>query len=260
MDEQDRQRRGRVTARHHTGETEDTTLLERRDPSFLRTDPWLVMRVTAEFVEGLDALANIPPAVCMFGSARITADDPMYPIAREVGEKLARAGLAVITGGGPGIMEAANRGCVEGGGLSIGCNIELPFEQKLNKWVQLGIDFRYFFVRKTMFVKYAEGFVVFPGGFGTADELFEALTLIQTGKILHFPVALVGSAYWQGLIDWLQGPVLQEGKVSPDDLELFRVCDTPDDVVEHVMSVLSRKKPTDPRSEPVVQPHKADAQ
>ena len=260
MDDQDRQRHGRVTARHHSGETEDTTLLERRDPSFLRTDPWLVMRVTAEFVEGLDALASVPPAVCVFGSARVHSDDPMYPVAREVGEKLAHAGLAVITGGGPGIMEAANRGCAEGGGLSIGCNIELPFEQKLNQWVQLGIDFRYFFVRKTMFVKYAEGFVVFPGGFGTADELFEALTLIQTGKILHFPVALVGSSYWQGLIDWLHGPVLHEGKVSPDDLELFKVCDEPDAVVDHVMSVLSRKKPEDPRSQPVVQPHKSDAQ
>jgi uncharacterized protein (TIGR00730 family) len=157
-------------------------------------------------------------------------------------------------------MEAANRGCAEGGGLSIGCNIELPFEQKLNRWVQLGIDFRYFFVRKTMFVKYAEGFVVFPGGFGTADELFEALTLIQTGKILHFPVALVGSSYWKGLIDWLRGPVLHEGKVSPEDLELFKVCDEPDDVVDHVMSVLSKKKPEDPRTEPAVQPHKGDAQ
>jgi uncharacterized protein (TIGR00730 family) len=260
MDERDRQRHGRVTARHHTGQTEDTTLLQRRDPSFLRTDPWLVMRVTAEFVEGLDALANIPPAVCVFGSARAKTSDPMYPVAREVGEKLARAGLAVITGGGPGIMEAANRGCAEGGGLSIGCNIELPFEQKLNPWVQLGIDFRYFFVRKTMFVKYAEGFVVFPGGFGTADELFEALTLIQTGKILHFPVALFGTSYWKGLIDWLGGPVLGEGKISRDDLDLLKVCDEPDEVVEHVMSVLSRKAPADPRNEPVVQPHKGDAQ
>jgi uncharacterized protein (TIGR00730 family) len=260
MDDREHRRRGRVTARHHTGETEDTTLLQRRDPAFLGTDPWLVMRVNAELVEGLDALATIPPAVCVFGSARAKSDDPMYPLAREVGEKLAKAGLAVITGGGPGIMEAANRGCAEGGGLSIGCNIELPFEQKLNRWVQLGIDFHYFFVRKTMFVKYAEGFVVFPGGFGTADELFEALTLIQTGKILHFPVALVGSAYWKGLIDWLKDPVLKEGKVSSDDLDLFRVCDDADEVMDHVLSVLSKKKPTDPRAEPVVQPHKGDAQ
>src|SRR3989440_12013028 len=224
MDDNMPRRRGRVAA-HHPGETEDTTLLERRDPAFLQTDPWLVMRVTAEFVEGLDALANIPPAVCVFGSARVTSEDPMYPVAREVGEKLARAGLGVITGGGPGIMEAANRGCAEGGGLSIGCNIELPFEQKLNKWVQLGIDFRYFFVRKTMFVKYAEGFVVFPGGFGTADELFEALTLIQTGKLRNFPVILYGRAYWQGLLDWLKGPMLAEAKIQANDMQRLIVTD-----------------------------------
>ena len=260
MDEPDRERHGRITARHHTGQTEDTTLLQRRDPAFLKTDPWLVMRVTAELVEGLDALANIPPAVCVFGSARATSDDPMYSLARDVCKKLAEAGLAVITGGGPGIMEAANHGCVEGGGLSIGCNIELPFEQKLNPWVQLGIDFRYFFVRKTMFVKYAEGFVVFPGGFGTADELFEALTLIQTGKILNFPVALVGSAYWKGLFDWLHDTVLPEGKISADDLELLQVFDEPDAVVDHIRSILSKKKPADAREQPVVQPHKADAQ
>src|SRR5437763_2278658 len=250
MDEQDRQRHGRVTARHHTGETEDTTLLERRDPSFLRTDPWLVMRVTAEFVEGLDALANIPPAVCVFGSARITADDPMYPVAREVGEKLARAGLGVITGGGPGIMEAANRGCAEGGGLSIGCNIELPFEQKLNKWVQLGIDFRYFFVRKTMFVKYAEGFVVFPGGFGTADELFEALTLIQTGKIQHFPVVLFGHAFWDPLLAWVRDQALPLGMVSPEDLELLTVTDDTHEAVQAVLDCYERRcadVPAEPR-------------
>src|SRR5690242_6062270 len=235
MDDQDRQHHGRVSARHHTGETEDTTLLERRDPSFLRTDPWLVMRVTAEFVEGLDALANIPPAVCVFGSARIGSDDPMYPLAREVGEKLARAGLAVITGGGPGIMEAANRGCAEAGGLSIGCNIELPFEQKLNQWVQLGIDFRYFFVRKTMFVKYAEGFVVFPGGFGTADELFEALTLIQTGKVLHFPVVLFDSNYWEELLVWIRSEQLADRMISPEDLDLLHVTDDADDAVARVL-------------------------
>ncbi|MGZ4119981.1 MAG: LOG family protein [Actinomycetota bacterium] len=255
-----RERHGRITASFPTGETEDAALLQRRDPAFLRTDPWLALRVTAELVEGLDALANIPPAVCVFGSARITEEDPMYAQARAVCEKLAEAGLAVITGGGPGIMEAANRGCAEGGGLSIGCNIELPFEQKLNPWVQLGIDFRYFFVRKTMFVKYGEGFVVFPGGFGTADELFEALTLIQTGKILHFPVALVGSKYWSGMIQWLKDTVLYEGKISEDDLRLLRVCDDPDDVVDHITSVLSEKPPPDPREEEVVQPHKADAQ
>src|SRR6266568_3741442 len=248
------QRRGRVTA-HHPGETEDTTLLERRDPSFLRTDPWLVMRVQAEFVEGLDALATIPPAICVFGSARLSPDDPMYPVARAVGKKLAKAGLAIITGGGPGIMEAANRGCTEGGGLSIGCNIELPFEQKLNRWVQLGIDFRYFFVRKTMFVKYAEGFVVFPGGFGTADELFEALTLIQTGKVVHFPVVLFDSAYWDELLDWFRDDLLRDGMISPDDLELLHVTDDPEDAVARVLECYDR------RCAPVAaEPVKADAQ
>src|SRR6266550_1552239 len=186
------------------------------------------------------ALPTIPPAVCVFGSARISADDPMYSVARAVGKKLANAGLAVITGGGPGIMEAANRGCAEGGGLSIGCNIELPFEQKLNQWVQLGIDFHYFFVRKTMFVKYAEGFVVFPGGFGTADELFEALTLIQTGKIQHFPVVLFGSKYWKGLVDWLRQPVESEGKISRDDLGLFHISDDPGEVVALIQVVLEQ--------------------
>jgi len=256
MDEHDRQRRGRVSARHHEGETEDTTLLERRDPSFLRTDPWLVMRVTAEFVEGLDALANIPPAVCVFGSARITSGDPMYPVARDVGEKLARAGFAVITGGGPGTMEAANRGCAEGGGLSIGCNIELPFEQKLNQWVQLGIDFRYFFVRKTMFVKYAEGFVVFPGGFGTADELFESLTLIQTGKVLHFPVVLVGEEYWTPLLEWVRRSALADGMVSAGDLALLTLTDDPRVALETVLDAFRAGDGTGSPHEP----HKADAQ
>jgi uncharacterized protein (TIGR00730 family) len=247
MSEDEREHRGRITAKFATDETEDRALLQRRDPAFIRTDPWMVMRVTAELVEGLDALATIPPAVCVFGSARIHDEDPMYSQARVVGTKFAEAGFAVITGGGPGIMEAANRGCSEGGGLSIGCNIELPFEQKLNPWVQLGVDFRYFFVRKTMFVKYAEGFVVFPGGFGTADELFEALTLIETGKIHHFPVALVGSSYWSGLVRWLHDTVLAEGKISEDDLALLRVCDEPDEVIEHIQTVLSENKASDPR-------------
>jgi uncharacterized protein (TIGR00730 family) len=260
MNHNDRERHGRITTRFRTGETEDAALLQRRDPAFLRSDPWLVMRVTAELVEGLDALATIPQAVCVFGSARITEDDPMYAKARLISMKLAEAGLAIITGGGPGIMEAANRGCAEGGGVSIGCNIELPFEQVLNPYVQLGVDFRYFFVRKTMFVKYGEGFVVFPGGFGTADELFEALTLIQTGKILHFPVALVGSSYWKGMTDWLHQTVLAEGKISSEDMALLRVCDEPDEVIDHIVSTLALKKPRDARAEPQVQPHKGDAQ
>jgi uncharacterized protein (TIGR00730 family) len=176
-----------------------------------------------------------------------------------VGAELARAGLAVITGGGPGVMEAANKGCREGGGLSIGCNIELPFEQRMNDYVDLGIDFRYFFVRKTMFVKYAEGFVVFPGGFGTLDELFEALTLIQTGKVQHFPVVLFGSEYWKGLLDWLHDRVLAEKKVNAIDLQLFHLCDEPSEVVPYIRSVLERA-PRSATDEPQVQPHKADAQ
>jgi uncharacterized protein (TIGR00730 family) len=182
-------------------------------------------------VEGFDALATIPKAVSVFGSARIPEDDPSYSAARRVGAELAKAGLAVITGGGPGTMEAANRGCREAGGLSIGCNIELPFEQGMNPYVDLGIDFRYFFVRKMMFVKYAEGFVVFPGGFGTLDELFEALTLIQVGKVRHFPVVLVGRAYWAGLLDWIRDTLVTRGAVEATDLDLLRVTDDPDEVV-----------------------------
>jgi len=235
-------RRGRVTTTRATDTTEDSALLQRRDASFIDADPWRVLRILSEFVEGFDALAAIPPAISVFGSARIGRENPLYEQARQVGEELARAGLAVITGGGPGVMEAANRGCRDGGGLSIGCNIELPFEQDMNDYVDLGIDFRYFFVRKTMFVKYAEGFVVFPGGYGTLDELFEALTLIQTGKVSHFPVALFGSKYWAGLLRWLEDPVLSEGNIAPKDVELFKVCDDAEEVVEHVTSVLRRKE------------------
>src|SRR5438105_8685072 len=229
--DKERMRRGRVITRTTTGVTEDTVFLQTPDTSFIHTDTWRSLRILSEFVEGFDALATAPPAVSVFGSARIREGDPVYAAAREVGRKLAEAGFSVITGGGPGVMTAANQGCREGGGLSIGCNIELPHEQKLNDFVDLGVDFRYFFVRKTMFVKYAEGFCVFPGGFGTLDELFEALTLIQTGKVQHFPVALYGSAYWAGLIAWLRDTALAEGKVSADDLELFHVFDTPDEMV-----------------------------
>jgi uncharacterized protein (TIGR00730 family) len=260
MSEEASIRRGRVTTTRGTGVTEDSALLQRRDAAFIDADPWRVLRILSEFVEGFDALAAIPPAISVFGSARISRQDPLYEQARRVGQELARAGLAVITGGGPGVMEAANRGCREGGGLSIGCNIELPFEQKINDFVDLGIDFRYFFVRKTMFVKYAEGFVVFPGGYGTLDELFEALTLIQTGKVHHFPVALFGSKYWEGLIEWLQRPVLAEGKIAPKDMELFKVCDEAEEVVEHVTAVLRRKRPVEPKAQAVAQPEKADAQ
>jgi uncharacterized protein (TIGR00730 family) len=243
MANEQRRRRGRVTTTADSEETqEDLVLLQRRDPSFVDTDPWRVLRIVAEFVEGFDALATIPQAVSVFGSARVPEDDPTYDAARRVGAELARAGLAVITGGGPGAMEAANRGCREAGGLSIGCNIELPFEQRMNAYVDLGIDFRYFFVRKMMFVKYAEGFVVFPGGFGTLDELFEALVLIQTGKVQHFPVVLFGAAYWQGLLDWLHQPVQAERKIAPGDMDLFHVCDDPDEVVPYITEVLGRRE------------------
>jgi uncharacterized protein (TIGR00730 family) len=185
----------------------------------------------------------------------------MYDASRAVGRELAGGGFAVITGGGPGIMEAANRGCQEAGGLSIGCNIELPFEQRMNDYVDLGVDFRYFFVRKTMFVKYAEGFVVFPGGYGTLDELFESLTLTQTGKIRHFPVVLFGSEYWKGLLDWLRERLLTEGKINAADLELFVTMDDPKSVVPFIREVLgNRRAHDDPREEPQVEPHKGDAQ
>ncbi len=212
--------------------TEDEKLLIRRRPSdFVDTDPWRALRILSEFVDGFDAMASVGRAVTMFGSARTVAGSAQYELAREIGRKLAEAGYAVITGGGPGTMEAANRGCREGGGLSVGCNIELPHEQSLNPYVDLGVEFRYFFARKVMFVKYADGFVILPGGFGTMDELFEALTLIQTAKVRHFPVVLVGSAYWAGLLDWIRGTLLALGTVSEGDLDLLQVTDEPDEVV-----------------------------
>ncbi|QVL29924.1 TIGR00730 family Rossman fold protein [Telmatocola sphagniphila] len=196
---------------------------------FTHTDPWRVLRITGEFVHAFDALAEVGSAVTIFGSARTDRNDPMYQAAREVAGLLAKAGFAVITGGGPGIMEAANRGAKEAGGLSIGCNIELPHEQSVNSYVDISINFRYFFCRKTMFMKYAEGFVLFPGGFGTLDELFEALTLIQTKKIQQFPVVLFGTAYWKGLFDWIRNPVLTEGKIDAGDLDLVQITDSPEE-------------------------------
>ena len=213
--------------------TEDEKLLERRPDAaaFRDTDPWRALRILSEFVEGFDALAAVGPAVTVFGSARTKRRDPMYKLARSIGRHLAEAGYAVITGGGPGTMEAANRGCVEGGGLSVGCNIELPHEQSLNDYVQLGVEFRYFFARKTMFVKYADAFVILPGGFGTLDELFEALTLIQTGKVRHFPVVLVGRAYWAGLLEWVHGTAVAAGAVSAVDLDLLQFAEDPEEIV-----------------------------
>ncbi|MBA3551361.1 MAG: TIGR00730 family Rossman fold protein [Actinobacteria bacterium] len=261
MTDRNRTRRGRITARATSGLTEDAVFLQHRDASFTGTDPWRALRILSEFVDGFDALATIPRAASVFGSARIDESDAMYEAARAVGRALAEAGFAVITGGGPGVMEAANRGCAEAGGLSIGCNIELPFEQGMNRYVDLGIDFRYFFVRKTMFVKYAEGFVVFPGGYGTLDELFEALTLIQTGKVQHFPLILFGSGYWTGLLEWLGTRPLTEGKILPEDLELFRITDDPAEVVPLFAEVLRhRGRDSSPREEPHVKPAKADAQ
>ncbi|GAB3305318.1 TIGR00730 family Rossman fold protein [Epidermidibacterium keratini] len=200
----------------------------------MHTDPWRVLRIQSEFVEGFGLLSEVPTAVSVFGSARTPRDSPEYELGVRIGAALADAGYAVITGGGPGAMEAANRGAQEAGGLSIGLGIELPFEQRLNDWVDLGINFRYFFVRKTMFVKYSQAFVILPGGFGTMDELFEALTLIQTRKITRFPVVLVGVSFWQGLVDWLREKMQADGRISDGDLDLLYLTDDPDEVVAHI--------------------------
>ncbi|HET7632359.1 MAG TPA: TIGR00730 family Rossman fold protein [Gemmatimonadaceae bacterium] len=210
-------------------ETEDHKLLQRSpDPTdFTHTDPWRVMRIMGEFIEGFDALAGVRKGATIFGSARTRPDDPQYVAARETARLLAEAGFAIITGGGPGIMEAANHGARLGGGLSIGCNIELPFEQSANPYVDKLVNFRYFFVRKTMFIKYSDAFIIFPGGFGTMDEAFEALTLIQTGKIYQFPVVFFGKHYWAGLIRWMQTRLLTEGKISPGDMDLMIMTDDP---------------------------------
>jgi uncharacterized protein (TIGR00730 family) len=215
--------------------TEDRKLLEPTErAAFLDTDPWRALRILSEFVDGFDALASLGPAITVFGSARVPEGSPAYAAAREIGRLLALEGFAVITGGGPGVMEAANRGCQEGGGMSVGCNIELPHEQSINPYVDLGVEFRYFFARKTMFVKYADGFVILPGGYGTMDELFEALTLIQTGKIRHFPVVLVGTAFFGGLLEWMKAKLLAEGMISPGDLDLMVVTDDPEEVIRIV--------------------------
>jgi hypothetical protein len=202
------------------------------DPSFVHTDPWRALRILGEFVDGFDTLARVGLAVAVFGSSRVGPGHPYYDAAVAVGGGLAQRGYAVITGGGPGVMEAANRGAAEAGGLSIGCNIELPHEQGLNQYVNLAIDFRYFFVRKTMFVKYSEAFVVFPGGLGTLDELYEALVLIQTGKIEPFPVVLYGSEFWTSLVDWMRDRLLAEGMLGPQDFDLFTVTDCVDEVCD----------------------------
>jgi uncharacterized protein (TIGR00730 family) len=215
--------------------TTDQRLLDSRGPSdWVHTDPWRVMRIQAEFVEGFGMLAELPRAVTVFGSARTPRDHIEYAQGRALGTALAEAGFAVITGGGPGSMEAANKGCSEAGGFSVGLGIELPFEQGLNDWVDLGINFRYFFARKTMFVKYSQAFVCLPGGFGTLDELFEALTLVQTKKVTKFPVVLLGSDYWGGLYDWIKTTVMGTGKIGEKDLALLHLTDDVDDAVKIV--------------------------
>jgi uncharacterized protein (TIGR00730 family) len=222
-------RRGQIRG---DGGTTDQRLLDSRGATdWVHTDPWRVLRIQSEFVEGFGLLAELGRAVSVFGSARTLSDHPEYETGRKLGAALARAGYAVITGGGPGAMEAVNRGASEAGGKSVGLGIELPFEQSLNDWVDLGINFRYFFARKTMFVKYAQAFVILPGGFGTLDEFFEALTLVQTRKVTRFPVILFGGDYWSGLIDWIRGSVLPAGKISAPDLDLIRVTDSVSEAV-----------------------------
>jgi uncharacterized protein (TIGR00730 family) len=219
--------------------TEDEQLLQRPEPQppdFTRSDTWRVLRIMGEFVNGFDTLASLGAAVTIFGSARVGEEDPMYDQAIQLGKSLSEEGFAIITGGGPGIMEAANRGCREAGGVSVGCNIELPFEQGVNAYVDIAINFRYFFVRKTMFMKYSEAFVIFPGGFGTMDELFEALTLIQTGKVRNFPVILFGTAYWGGLVDWIKNTMLAEKKVSAPDLKLMVLTDSVEEACQHIIA------------------------
>jgi uncharacterized protein (TIGR00730 family) len=231
---------------------EDRRLLERRDGDLAGH----VARIADEFLEGFVAVERIGrPAVSVFGSARVDQNHPAYRQGREVGKRLAEAGFAVVTGGGPGVMEAANRGAREGGGLSVGFNIELPHEQHSNPYIDIGLTFNHFYARKTMFVKAAEGFVIFPGGFGTLDELFESLTLIQTGKVLHFPVVLFESGYWQPLLDWISARPLEEGMISPEDVDLLMLTDDPGEAVATIVECYDRRCAAMP-----AEPEKADAQ
>ena len=241
--------KGPVTLRRRLMEegTTDQHLLDSRGPTdWVHTDPWRVLRIQSEFVEGFGALAELGHAVSVFGSARISRDSDEYALGVDLGRRLVDAGYAVITGGGPGAMEAANRGASEAGGMSVGLGIELPFEQGMNDWVDLGVDFRYFFARKTMFVKYAQGFIVLPGGYGTFDELFEALCLVQTKKVTSFPVVLVGSDYWGGLVDWLRNTVAGQGKIAEQDLHLFAVTDDPAEAVRFITETnLGKRRETE---------------
>jgi len=249
------QQRGPVVRRRDQiqADTTDQRLLDRRGPTdWVHTDPWRVLRIQSEFVEGFGLLAELGPAVTVFGSARTQPGSDDYQAGVGLGRKLAKAGFAVITGGGPGSMEAVNRGVCDAGGVSVGLGIELPFEQRLNEWVDLGINFRYFFARKTMFVKYAQAFVIMPGGFGTLDEMFEALTLVQTRKVTRFPVILFGSAYWTGLLDWLSGPVLGGGKIGMEDLSLIHVCDDVEEVVQIIIEARHEESEQSVREERAV--------
>ena len=221
--------------------TADAALLSNeRSSDWTHTDPWRVMRIQSEFVEGFGALADLPPSISIFGSARARPGDPSYETAREIAQRLAAAGFGVITGGGPGVMEAGNRGAREGDGLSVGLGIELPFEQGMNEYVDLGVNFRYFFARKTMFLKYSLGFVVMPGGFGTLDELFEAVTLVQTKKVSSFPIVLVGRGHWDGLDRWIRGTLRESGMIGEADADLLTVVDAAEEAIEAVRSGIRR--------------------
>jgi uncharacterized protein (TIGR00730 family) len=225
------------------GSTTDQHLLENREPpGWVHTDPWRVLRIQSEFVEGFGMLAELGPAVTVFGSARTPEGDPYYKQAEELGRRLSEVGFSTITGGGPGIMEAANKGAQEAGGTSVGLGIELPFEQQLNDYIDIGMTFRYFFARKTCFLKYSQGFVTFPGGFGTLDELFEALTLIQTQKVTNFPLVLFGAQFWGGLLDWVRGTLADTGKISPEDLDLIHVTDDVEDVVSILLAAAQEER------------------
>ena len=235
--------RGPVLLRGKNVPTTTTTarLLDQQDThDWVHSDPWRVLRIQSEFVEGFGALAAVGPAISVFGSARSKPGAADYEAAVDIGAKLVDRGFAVITGGGPGVMEAANKGATEAGGVSVGLGIELPHEQGVNEYVNLGLNFRYFFVRKTMFVKYAQGFIVLPGGFGTLDELFEALTLVQTETITRFPIVLFGHAYWDGLVTWLRDVVREDAKIGHADLDLIMVTDDVDEAVAHVVSCVKR--------------------
>ena len=247
-DDRERQRGPVILRRRQVrGGTTDQRLLDSRGASdWVHTDPWRVLRIQAEFVEGFGLLAELPRAVSVFGSARTPVEHPEYQAGVALGAALARAGYAVITGGGPGAMEAVNRGACEAGGVSVGLGIELPFEQSLNEWVDIGLNFRYFFARKTMFVKYAQAFVIMPGGFGTLDELFEALTLVQTNKVTRFPVILYGTEYWRGLTEWIATSVVSGGKINAADVQLLRTSDDVDEIVALIVAAGDARARTAP--------------